>query len=200
VNYLQRLTVALGVILVFVLACSASGYIGYIYGEDEGYARGQEVGLESGYGEGQNEGYQTGYSGGQKEGYQMGYSAGVKATKAAGCNLWNPSYQEMKEFVAQDGTDSKTYIGGEYVCSDFAAEVNNNAEAQGIRCALVDVKYPGDWGHAIVAFETTDKGLVFIEPQFDDEVDVVVGASYSQVNGYSEQPHNDTVVRYLVIW
>lgn len=197
---LQRLAAALGVVLVFVLACSASGYAGYICGEDEGYARGQEVGWESGYNEGQNEGYQTGYSEGQNEGYQSGYSAGVKATKAAGCNLWDPSYQEMKEFLAQDVTDSKTYVEGKYVCSDFAAEVNNNAEAQGIRCALVEIKYPGNWGHVIVAFETTDKGLVFIEPQFDDEVDMVVGTSYSQVNGYGVQPHNDTVVRYLVIW
>jgi hypothetical protein len=106
----------------------------------------------------------------------------------------------MKTFLAQDPTNNKNYVENKYVCVDFAAAVNNTAEAQGIRCAMVDIFYPDGYGHTIVAFDTTDKGLIYVEPQFDQEVELVVGRSYSQVNHFTTSPRDDTINRYLVVW
>jgi len=129
-----------------------------------------------------------------------GYKSGVIAGAGSGYDLRNPSYQEVKQFLRLDRTDSNKYVEEVYTCSDFAADVNNNAEAQGIRCALVEIKYPENMGHALVAFHTVDRGLMFIEPQYDDEVEIESNESYSKLNGYKKPSFDDTIVRYLVIW
>jgi hypothetical protein len=50
------------------------------------------------------------------------------------------------------------------VCADFAEDVHNNAEAAGIRAGWVGIRFQGtEEGHAINAFETTDKGLIYID-------------------------------------
>ena len=195
-DYGQKLATMVGILLAIIMLCTGSGALSYIYGQDEGYNAGYEAG--------QAASYSQGYSQGKDEGYQAGYKAGSESElgdiTSSGYDLINPSYQEMKAFLAQDITNSKTYIKDEYVCSDFSAAVNNNAEAQGIRCAIVDMFYPEGYGHTIVAFETTDRGLIFIEPQYDDEVVLIVGKSYSQVNNYTPPPKDDTVRRFLIIW
>ncbi|UCH42573.1 MAG: hypothetical protein JSW16_07130 [Dehalococcoidales bacterium] len=76
----------------------------------------------------------------------------------------NPTYAELVAFISKDGTDTNEYIPGKYVCADFAEDVHNNAEAAGIRAAWVGIEFEGDdIGHALNAFETTDKGLVYID-------------------------------------
>ncbi len=141
----------------------------------------------------------SGYSGyvrGRGEGYQSGVVAGA----GSGYSLRDPTYHEIRQFLAEDRTDANKYVEGEYICSDFAADVNNNAEAQGIRCALVEIKYTGGSGHAVVAFQTVDRGLTFIEPQYDEEVSIELGRSYAELNHYKKPTFDDTVMRYLVIW
>ena len=145
-------------------------------------------------------GYILGYDAGEKEGYQTGYEAGVQEGVGSGYTLRNPTYREMKRFLARDETDSNPYIDDEYVCSDFAADVNNNAEAEGIRCALVEIKFLNGYGHMLVAFNTVDRGLIFIEAQYDDEVEVIIGAAYSQSNNYQKPEYDDTITRYLIAW
>ena len=76
----------------------------------------------------------------------------------------NPTYTELLAFISEDKTDTNEYIIGQYVCADFAEDVHNNAEAAGIRAAWVGIDFEGDEeGHALNAFETTDKGLVYID-------------------------------------
>ncbi len=75
----------------------------------------------------------------------------------------NVTYEELIDFILSDPTDEKMYTSW-YVCSDFAEEVHNNAESFGIRAAWVGIDFEEDpIGHAINAFETTDKGIVFID-------------------------------------
>jgi hypothetical protein len=144
-------------------------------------------------------GHDQGKSEGYKIGYEAGYNSGLKVTND-GYTSRNPSYAEMKEFLTRDTTNHKSYLSEEYICTDFAAEVNNNAEADGIRCATVYINYIGA-GHAIVAFETTDRGLLFVEPQYDKEVQLTVGKSYSKLNGFIQRDIvDDTIQRYRVIW
>ena len=60
------------------------------------------------------------------------------------------------------------------VCGDFAERLHNDAEMAGIKCAYVSIDLSGytdqnnygigsNVGHALDAFQTTDKGLIFID-------------------------------------
>ncbi len=74
----------------------------------------------------------------------------------------DPTWAELLDFLRDDKTDENIYVPGEYVCSHFAVDVHNNAERAGIRAAYVVVELPGS-SHALNAFKTTDRGLVFID-------------------------------------
>jgi hypothetical protein len=100
----------------------------------------------------------------------------VSSTSGA-FTLRNPTFQELKDFILRDPTNRNKCILNQYECRHFATEVNNNAEAEGLRCAFVLLCF--DRGqHAVVAFETTDKGLVYIEPQTDARIYPEVGGEY----------------------
>jgi hypothetical protein len=79
----------------------------------------------------------------------------------------DPTFIELMAFIIADKTDRKKYIAsgpGAFVCADFAEEVHNNAEAAGIRAGWVSLTFEGTKeGHALNAFETSDKGLVYID-------------------------------------
>ncbi len=75
----------------------------------------------------------------------------------------NTDIRSLKNFIFQDKTDEKEYITGIYMCGEFAREVHNNAEKQGIRCAWIAIKLDNGKYHALNAFETTDQGLIFID-------------------------------------
>jgi hypothetical protein len=76
----------------------------------------------------------------------------------------NPTFAQLESFILSDTTDQNTYVPGVYECTDFARDVYNNAEQAGIRAAYVGLEFTGTKaGHAINAFMTTDKGLVFID-------------------------------------
>lgn len=89
----------------------------------------------------------------------------------------NPTFKELRDFILKDPTSRNTFILNKYECRHFATDVNNNAEAAGIRCAFVLLCYR--YGqHAVVAFETTDRGMVYIEPQTDAAIYPEVGGMY----------------------
>lgn len=134
--------------------------------------------------------YNQGYYKGFDEGYQSGLEIGYKEGLPTDVVRRNPTYKELMDFLARDKTDLKPSIPGEYVCVDFSAEVNNNAELEGIRAAYVGIDYPKGPGHAIVAFETVDRGLIFIEPQTDEVEKVAVGARYG----------GQIIVEFHIIW
>jgi hypothetical protein len=69
----------------------------------------------------------------------------------------NPTYAELLTFLKEDQTESHSYTIV-YVCADFARTLHNNAEKAGIRAGYVLCT-----DHAMNVFETTDKGLVYID-------------------------------------
>ncbi len=89
------------------------------------------------------------------------------------------SWEQVKEFVMNDDTNSHTYIPDSFVCADFAALLHNRAEAAGIKTAYVSVDFAEGPAHALNAFNTTDRGLVYIDctgpgfqsPTFGDSSD-----------------------------
>jgi len=84
-------------------------------------------------------------------------------------NAHNPSWAELKAFLESDPTDRRAYIPGKYTCGDFAETLHNDAEAAGIRAAIVaiELKSPTMEGailnHSLNAFETTDRGIMYID-------------------------------------
>lgn len=135
--------------------------------------------------------------------WQVNYE---RLTTGYGYVLRDPSYQEMRSFLARDKTSEREYVENEYVCVDFAADVKANAAKEEIRCAYVVIEYRGGTGHSIIAFDTTNQGLVFIEPQFDWEVEPEIGKRYYQCvepppGHYMVKPgYDDTITRIVVIW
>jgi len=87
----------------------------------------------------------------------------------------NPTYAEMLDFLTTDKTSDNKYITGEYVCWNFAMDVNNAAEIAGWRCGYCLVGFEDGRSHSIIVFDTTDRGLVYIDPQGDKEVSFEVG-------------------------
>lgn len=104
-----------------------------------------------------------------------------------------------------------------HVCADFAERLHNNAELAGIRCAYVSVTLDGSTGHGCDAFQTTDRGLIYIDvtgwlpnqPHPDravSTVSIVVGRSYTPVSLFHEAGWQDsyvsmgTVTDFQVIW
>ncbi|MBA7642933.1 hypothetical protein ES703_50642 [subsurface metagenome] len=93
--------------------------------------------------------------------------------------LKNPTFQELRDFILRDPTSHNEFVLNEYECRHFATDVNNNAEAEGLRCAFVLLCF--DRGqHSVVAFDTTDRGLVYIEPQTDAAIHPEVGSKYQE--------------------
>jgi hypothetical protein len=82
------------------------------------------------------------------------------------------------------------------ICADFAEMLHNNAEKAGIRCGYVSLDLsdyndssgygiPSDTGHALVVFETTDRGIIYIDDTGNTD-------SYGP-------PNNDAIVNVLEV-
>jgi len=97
---------------------------------------------------------------------QPPYSKGLAYTNI---NLVNnelavdPTWQELSEFTRHDATDENPYLVGSYMCGSFAETLHNNAEQKGIRAAWVAIDFEGGEPHALNAFYTVDRGLVFVD-------------------------------------
>jgi hypothetical protein len=109
-------------------------------------------------------------------GYDAGYDQGVEDGAGSGWNIRDPTYAEAIAFVNSDRTNENEYTD-DYVCYDFTADFNTNAFQMGYRCGFVYIEF-SKTAHAITCFNTTDSGLIYIEPQTDEIVDVSVGQLY----------------------
>ncbi len=102
------------------------------------------------------------------------------------CELRDLSYNQLQEFLINDKTNSNRHrttfwdwiLFRYYDCSNFARDVKANAIRQGIRCAGVILRFKNGKGHAVVAFRTADRGIIFIEPQSDQQVFIIPGIWY----------------------
>ena len=86
----------------------------------------------------------------------------------------DPTWEQLVAFLIRDSTDQKDYSLFSYPCGAFAEEVHNNAEVAGIRVAWVAIDFEDDsGGHALNAFNTSDKGLVFVDCTSSYRSDIV---------------------------
>ncbi|MFC2010486.1 hypothetical protein ACFLVU_00390 [Chloroflexota bacterium] len=184
-------------VLIFVSATSSTFHEKVADAYDESYIEGFTETYKVGYEEARDEAYNKGYI----KGYETSLLRESEEHLNGLVELRNPTYQELREFLAADDTDSNVFFSGEYVCFNFAAELNNKAETNGIRAAYVRIR-SSEWAHAVVAFETVDRGLVFIEPQSDTEVDVVIGSNYPwwRVGATSPLRSSDDILEIQLFW
>ena len=127
--------------------------------------------------------------------YDVGYDAGyLQGFNETGYNIRDPTYQEVVTFIALDQTDKNEYDEDNYYCFHFTADVERNAFEAGYRCGLVYIECALS-AHAVVCFNTTDGGLIFVEPQTDEIVEVVIGEFYD-----TDEFWVGTIQSYAIVW
>lgn len=91
----------------------------------------------------------------------------------------NVSYAELCAFLENDTTEMADYRYPDYTCGDFALHLQDAAELNGIDCGIVAVNLNTtdhitvipednssinrDKGHAFDVFNTTDRGIVYVD-------------------------------------
>ena len=132
------------------------------------------------------------------------------------------SHVDLKNI--QNIIDGITKPSNPDVCGDFAERLHNDAEMAGIRCAYVSIDISGytdpyNYGissnisHALDAFQTSDRGLVYIDDtnapgptRSVKTVNVAAGQAYIPVSLFPESGWNNTwgnmgtVTNIQVIW
>ena len=156
-------------------------------------ARGLEVGSIQGYETGFLEGIRAGYQEGSKIGYELFDDKDTNSFQEGSFFTYNPTYDEVQEILAENNQTT-------------AMEINNFVEANGIRTAYVrcQIARKSVEGtvtvYNLVAFETTDRGLIFIRPRSHEEVTIQIGKSYSELNGLPPRPYDDTITKITIFW
>lgn len=125
----------------------------------------------------------------------------------------DPTYEDLIEFIKSDRTDEIEYDYYNFVCADFAQAVHNNAEKAGIKTAWVSIEFEDrDYGHACNAFNTTDRGMIFIDctgpdpyqpGNWDSIVKIEVGEVYRPEELYKKGSAYEpmgVVKNYKVYW
>jgi hypothetical protein len=136
------------------------------------------------------------------------------------------TWAELQQFLLDDQTNEIHYSDDVFVCADFAERLHNNAEEAGITAAYVSIDFGPediyslpDWStgcpsyhggrHACNAFQTTDKGLIFVDDTGAEDgsgedctVLIVEGHLYTPVSMFSDDEWcpMGQVVSFQVMW
>lgn len=79
------------------------------------------------------------------------------------------TWMELVDFITDDHTNWNDYDAVDYNCLDYAVDLVENAHEQNLKAWVVGVDFVDEeTGHAFVAFETSDRGIVYVEPQGDN--------------------------------
>jgi hypothetical protein len=89
--------------------------------------------------------------------------------------LKDPTTNQLISFLNEDATEEQNY-SSKFNCVNFSAMMVSHAVEDGWNCGLVQIWFKGilqiypfvEMGHVMVAFNVTDAGPVFVEPQTDD--------------------------------
>jgi len=99
--------------------------------------------------------------------------------------LVNPSFEDLKKFVEEDDTDKFEWKEKVFTCVEFTNRFIMNFAKHGYFSCHAYVEFE-DGGHAIVAVNTTDKGIVYIEPQSDRIIfSLNAGENYCEKVGWN---------------
>ena len=100
-----------------------------------------------------------------------------------------PRWKDVKSFLHKDKTNLNTWTERNYDCTAFSTDVVKNAIENNIFMCIVEVNFI-EGAHIIIAVNTSNKGLLYIEPQSDNIVNLQLGKK-----GLSNFP-KQTVISY----
>lgn len=174
-------------------------HTGYKSGFFSGTVNGEATGYQQRYSEGENIGENMGFIEGNHTAFLEYYQYGLDDIENRRYNISYPSYPRVSSFIKNDETDREWYISGIFDDHDFAQKVKDNAFKHGIHCYYVELQFAEPPGHAIVAFNTMDRGLVFYEPQTDECVIVEIGIRYWRDRGLNTN-RDDSIIGIEFVW
>jgi hypothetical protein len=121
------------------------------------------------------------------EQYDTGFVAGYeKATKETANypRLKDPSYKQVLSLIKGNVCD-RCGVDSKVRCQYASACLINSAKDAGYKSHLVIISdYEALSHHALVCFDTVDKGKVYVEPQVNKTVAVVVGKHYEYLDDF----------------
>lgn len=108
----------------------------------------------------------------------------------------NPSYKEVKRFLILDSTDIPTHE--KRLCYHYALQMLANATEHGLYASPVVLIFPNA-GHMLVGFNTSDRGIIYVDPAYDFEVNITLGEDYFRENGLKSK-YSGVVIDYATTW
>lgn len=136
------------------------------------------------------------------------YADGVRICGANGHQLHiinNPNakevtYAEVKAFIILDKTDEFIYDYNSFICTDYSEMVHNNAEQHEIKSGMIIVDFTNGIGHIFNVFNTTDKGLIYVDcTEYDTYIDSFeIGSTINYCN--NEYYMNGTISDIWIHW
>ena len=119
------------------------------------------------------------------EDLQSNYQRLIDTSKQS--TLRNPTWAELKDFLEMDDTDTFPYNEDTFDCTGYAITLRDRVRELGFRCAFVEIAFQQKQGHALNGFQTTDKGLIFVDTTKNDAI------AYVEVNKLYGVVHLDEV-------
>lgn len=96
----------------------------------------------------------------------------------------NPSISEVKQFLYNDDIDQRYFLPDIFDCTQYSNQLVNHALKAGIFACVLELNFinidnPNDTtAHVLIQFNTSDMGLVAIEPQNDRIAKIILGEEY----------------------
>jgi hypothetical protein len=132
------------------------------------------------------------------EGYQKAKS---EQPQRADVELTLITHEKLLKFLKADFCDRcLSSVTGEAsdACLDRAECLTSSLRKAGYDSYGVVLNFSEGYTHAIVAVPTKDKGLVFIEPWYDQEVTVKLG--YNYMANFPKQPGTRTIEKLGILY
>jgi hypothetical protein len=107
--------------------------------------------------------------------------------------LRDPSYAQMKDLVENVGL-------GKGNCCDYSKQMQDYSIEQGFQCYIVVMNWKNKDGHVIVAFDTTDREMIYIEPQNKSEVIVTENITYNPPGMIMMGTQDDRIITQKVVF
>jgi len=97
--------------------------------------------------------------------------------------LINPTFWQLWDFIIRDDTEQLEWDEN-FDCTEFSNHFIKNFAEKGFFACATEISFDDDTGHIIVAINTTDRGLFYVEPQTDyliDSEELKVGEDYCDI-------------------
>ncbi len=112
--------------------------------------------------------------------------------------LRDPTYDELVKFIKEDTINENEY-NNTYTCLQFSLDLNKNAHNLGIRSGFVLIFFD-NCSHLLNCFNTTDEGIIYVEPQTDAIVTLNIGEKYWNRERKLNIEYDDTISSILITW